>query len=1014
MGREELARVERDDGDLLLVDDREHPPASVGRPHLEVVQPAAPAQGDRALAVGGVVARAEGVELGLQCREVGCRRLAPEPALERLLEALDRALRLPTQGAESSSMETALLHTKLQPPQPRPGVVVRPRLADLMARGTATKLTLVSAPPGFGKSTLAGEWAAARSSGLAVGWLSLDSDDDDPTTFWRYVVAATRTAAPSVGAAAVAALEAEPPQIELAQRALTNDLAAVSDPLVLVLDDYHVIDRADIHEAVAGWIDRLPSRAHVVLTTRADPPLPLSRWRARGDLVEIRAKDLRFTSAEAEAYLTGTMGLALSGRDVEALEARTEGWIAALQLAALSMRGRDDVASFIASFAGDDRYVVDYLVDEVLGRQPEDVRSFLLKTSILDRLTGPLCDAVTERDDGQAMLERLDRSNLFVQPLDDRRLWYRYHQLFADVLRSRFTVETPDRVLELHRRAGAWLDAHGNGPEAIHHALAGQDFERAATLVERATLDLQRTRREMVLRRWMEALPKELFESRPVLAIGYVGALMSDGTIEGVEAHLDRVGRWLESGAGTRGLVAGADGMVIVETAQAERLPGLVAMYRAALALARGDLEQTAVHAERAVDRAPADDHLARGAAGALLGLARWTKGDLDGAYRSFSAGMTSIDRAGHEADVIGGAITLADIRVVQGRLTDALALYARGLARAARPDGPPLRGVADMHVGIAEILRERGDLKGAREHLASAVAFGEGLGLPQHPWRWRVATARVRQLDGDLDGALGLVEEAERVYRTDFSPNVRPIEAVKARLYIARGELEFARDWAEQRGLSPADEVTYLHEFELLTLARLLYAAGLREGDESRFGETVALTERLAADAAAGGRNGSLIEILILDALARSAGGDRIGALGALTQAVSLAEAEGYVSAFVIEGEAMSGLLRLALKERPASAHLRRLLEASAAPPRTSPRSASPLLEPLSERELEVLRLLATELSGPEIAGHLVVSLNTVRSHTKAVFAKLGVNSRRAAVRRAAELELLTPLRDQ
>jgi LuxR family maltose regulon positive regulatory protein len=911
-------------------------------------------------------------------------------------------------------METAFLTTRLQPPQPRQGAVVRSRLTDLITRGTESKLTLVSAPPGFGKSTLVGEWAAARPSGVALGWLSLDLDDNDPATFWSYVVAAIRMASPSVGRSALAALEAEPPRIEQAQRALTNDLAAVSDTIVLVLDDYHVIDRADIHDGVAQWIDRLPSSTHVVLTTRSDPPLPLSRWRVRGELVEIRAKELRFTPGEAEAYLKGTMGLALSERDVDAIEARTEGWIAALQLAALSMRGRDDIASFVASFAGDDRYVVDYLVDEVLARQPDDVQSFLLETSILDRLTGALCDAVTQRRDSQEMLERLDRGNLLVQPLDDRRRWYRYHQLFADVLRSRLLAERPHAVLELHRRAGAWLDDHGNRTEAIHHALVGQDFERAATLVELAMLEMQRTRRELTLRKWIEALPEELLESRPVLAIGYVGALMSDGTMEGVEARLDWVERWLESGPGTQVPAGGTGEIVVVDTTQAERLPGLVAMYRAALALGRGDLDETAAQAERAVQRAAPDDYLARGAAGALLGLARWTTGDLEGAYQSFSDGMTSVDRAGHEADAIGGAITLADIRMTQGRLSDALTLYERGLARAARPDVPPLRGVADMHVGIAKILGERGDLTGAKEHLAYAQALGEELGLPQHPWRWRVAAARLRQVERDLDAAMRLVEEATPVYSTDFSPNVRPIEAVKARLYIERGELELAAEWARQRGVSLANDITYLREFEHATLARLLYAQGLHDRDDTRLGDAVALTERLAVAAASGGRNGSLIEILIVHALSHSARGDRMQALDALTRAVALAEPEGYVSLFVLEGDAMTDLLGLAVKERPASAYLHRLLRAPAGPPPTSRPIAQPLLGPLSQRELEILRLLATELSGPEIARNLVVSLHTVRSHTKAVFAKLGVNSRRAAVRRAAELNLLTPPRDQ
>jgi LuxR family maltose regulon positive regulatory protein len=475
---------------------------------------------------------------------------------------------------------------------------------------------------------------------------------------------------------------------------------------------------------------------------------------------------------------------------------------------------------------------------------------------------------------------------------------------------------------------------------------------------------------------------------------------------------MDRVERWLDAEPETHGLTDGTGGMVVVDTAQAQRVPGLVAMYRAALALSRGDLDETAAQAQRAVERAPADDDMARGAARALLGLARWTIGDLDGAYESFSEGMTSIDRAGHKADVVGGAVTLADIRIVQGRLTDALTLYERGLARATQPGEPTLRGVADMHVGIAEILRERGDLAGAAEHLSRSRAVGDELGMPQHPWRWRVAAARTRQVEGDLDDALLLIEEAERVYTTDFSPNVRPIEAVKARLCIARGELERAWDWVRQRGLSAADDVTYLHEFEQLTLARLLYAQGSRDGQDDRFRESLVLTERLAAAADSGGRRGSLIEVLIVHALACSGRDDQTSALDALARAVALAEPEGYVSVFVVEGEPLSELLRLSLKERSVSAYLRRLLEASVAPPSASRQVGQPLVEPLSGRELEVLRLLATELSGPEIADHLVVSLNTVRSHTKAIFSKLGVNSRRAAVRRASELDLLTSSR--
>ena len=903
-----------------------------------------------------------------------------------------------------------MLQIKLHAPRPRTGVVVRPRLADRVSAGVQSKLTLVSAPPGFGKSTLVGNWLAARAPGTATAWLSLDADDNDPAMFWTYVLAALTTAIPTIGASTRSILESHQPQTEIARRALINDLAAHPDDVVLILDDYHVIDRPEINDGVAALIDRLPPTVHIVIATRSDPPLPLSRLRARGELAEIRAADLRFTPDEAAAYLNGTMGLELGRADVAALETRTEGWIAALQLAALSVHGRDDVASFIASFAGDDRYIVDYLVDEVLARQSDDVRSFLLHTAVLDRLTGSVCDAVTGRTDGRAMLEALDRANLFLVALDDRRRWYRYHHLFADVLRARLLDELPDEVADLHLRASDWFEANGDRPDAIRHAIAGSDFERAATLVELATPEMQRTRREATLRRWMTALPAQVFESRPVLSIGYVGALMADGTTEGIEAHLARVERWLESEPATpAGRANESSGMIVVDAAQALRLPGAIAMYRAAQALTRGDMPGTTVHAQRAMDLAAEDDHLARGAAAALLGLAHWAGGELDAAYQSYADGVASLDRAGHVADVVGGAITLADIRIVQGRLGDAMRHFESGLARATRPGEPVLRGVADMHVGICEILLERGDVAGAIERLSASRALGEELGLPQHPWRWRVAAAHIRQADGDLDGALRLIEDAERVYTTDFSPNVRPIEAVKAKVWIAQGRLEPAWEWARASGRAPSDDLAYVHEFEHLTLARLLLAGGIRDGETGMLDASIGLAQRLRTAAEAAGRNGSAIEIAVVESLARQAREDAAGALQALERAVSLAEPEGYLGVFLGEGALMTALLRLATKQRRTSPYLNRLLEAAVTADIGPSLATQPLVEPLSDREIEVLRLLQGDLDGPEIAGQLFVSLNTVRTHTKNIYAKLGVNSRRAAVRRAIELGLLS-----
>ncbi|HEY8589730.1 MAG TPA: helix-turn-helix transcriptional regulator, partial [Naasia sp.] len=501
---------------------------------------------------------------------------------------------------------------------------------------------------------------------------------------------------------------------------------------------------------------------------------------ARGELVEIRAADLRFASEEAAAYLADAMGLTLTADEVAALEGRTEGWIAALQLAALSMQGRDDVGGFIAGFAGDDRFVVDYLVEEVLQRQPELVRRFLLQTSVLGRLTGPLCDAVTGQDGGRAMLEALERGNLFLVPLDDRRQWYRYHHLFGDVLRARLLDEDPDSVPALHMRASDWFERNGDRAAAIDHALAAEDFEGAADLVERAAPELGRARQEATLRRWLEALPEELFAVRPVLAIGYVGALMSTGEVRGVAARLRDAERWVDPSGPT-------GEMVVVDVDAFRRLPAEIAMYRAGLALVDGDVEGTLGHAQRALEVAGPDDHLGRGAAKSLIGLAHWRRGDLESAHRWYSDGMATLDRAGRRSDVVGGAITLADLRIAQGRLREAMSYYERGLQTATQQPSAVLRGAADMHVGISEVLRERNELPAARQHLVASREFGEHGGLPKNRYRWRVAMARLHQIDGDFAGALDLLAEAERVHNTDFSPDVQPIPALRARLSLAQ-----------------------------------------------------------------------------------------------------------------------------------------------------------------------------------------------------------------------------------
>jgi LuxR family maltose regulon positive regulatory protein len=863
---------------------------------------------------------------------------------------------------------------------------------DRLERAMDARLTLVSAPAGFGKSSLVSGWLdKTRGSHRRAAWFSIDAGDNDPTTFWRYLTSALEHALPERSDGLPPLLDPNDTRADLAIGRLVNELGSVSDEVVLVLDDYHELASTEIHESMTYLLEHLPTSLHIVIATRADPPLPLARMRARGELVEIRAADLRFTDDEAATYFREVAGLDLDARAVEALASRTEGWVAALQLAGLSMQGRDDVAEFIAGFAGDDRYIVDYLVEEVLHQQTDAVRSFLLETSILARMNGSLCDAVTGGDRGRATLEELDRANLFLVALDDRRQWYRYHHLFADVLQTRLMDERPDEVLTLHRRASQWHTEHGDRAEAIRHAIDGKDFERAADLVELATPETRRSRQDALRRRWLEALPAEVIRERPVLSNLFAGTLLVHGATEGVSEYLDDAERWLDPASGTP---------TYVDDAGFRDLPGAIALHRAGLARLQGDVAATITHATAARELMRPDDELGRGSAAALVGLAHWTNGDLLAADQGYVDAMALLESAGYLSDVLGCSIALADIRSSLGKLGDAMRIYERGLQIASGSGASAMRGATDMHTGMADVLRERNELERASHHLDAVADLGEDSGLPQNPYRFRLVMARVRQATGDIDGALALYDEAERRYFTDFSPPVRPPSALRARMLIAQRRLSEAARWARDERVSTDDELTYVREFEYATLARLLVA-------QERPSDALRLLARLLDAAEEGGRIGSVLDTLVAQSLAFHATGDVTSALAALERAVELAEPEGYVRLFLDEGQPMASLLKRAAAGRTASDSMTALADAFAAPRGVSPNQG--LVEPLSERELEVLRLLESDLDGPGIASELIVSLNTVRTHTKSIYAKLGVNSRRAAVRRAAELGLLS-----
>src|SRR3989440_6977863 len=814
-------------------------------------------------------------------------------------------------------MPPPMLTTKLYIPRLRPNVVSRPRLIERLNEGLQRKLTLISAPAGFGKTTLVSEWVEGIERPTA--WLSLDDGENDPARFLAYLVAALQTIAANIGEGVLGVLQSpQPPPSEAILTALLNEITTLPDNFVLVLDDYHVLDAKPVDMALTYLVEHLPPQMHLVIATREDPLLPLSRLRARGELTELRAADLRFTPSEAAEFLNSVMGLTLSPGDIAALEDRTEGWIAGLQLAALSMRGREDIPEFIRAFTGDHRYILDYLVEEVLTRQPEPVRSFLLQTAILDRLSGSLCDALTGQEKGNVRLEALEHGNFFVVALADTRHWYRYHHLFAEVLSAHLLAEQPDQVATLHRRASEWYERHGSAVDAIRHALAAADVARAADLVELGVLAMLRSRQEATLLDWLKVLPDELLRCRPVLGVAYADVLLANGEREGVEERLRDAERWLDTTAEMRGRPdAPAAAMVVVDEEEFRRLPGTIAIARAGLALARGDVPGTVTYARRALDLAPEDDHLTRGGAAGFLGLAAWASGDLEAAHRSYADGMASLQKAGNISDAINGAIALAAIRMAQGRLRQAMRTYERGLQLATEQGEPVLRGTADMYVGMSELYRERDDLHAATQHLLRSKELGEHTGFPQNRYRWRVAMARIREAQGDLDGALDLLDEAERLYMSDFSPNVRPIAALKTRVWVAQGRSGEALDWARERGLSVSDDLSYLREFEHITLARVLLARSKSDRADRSIHEAMGLLERLLQAAEEGERTGSVIEILVLQALAHQMQGDIPAALAPLSCALRLAEPEGYVRMFVDEGPPVAALLAQSVERR-------------------------------------------------------------------------------------------------
>src|SRR5262245_43866360 len=930
----------------------------------------------------------------------------PEPGLG---EASPRA------SSEQATERNALLATKLHVPRAQPGFVNRPRLTARLDEGLTGRLILVCAPAGYGKTELLAAWAAG---GLGpVAWLSLDEGDNDPARFWRHVAAALERACPGISSRAGPLLGPPPPQsYEGVLTALVNELAhsPAAGQALLVLDDYHLISAQPVHAAVRFLIDHLPPGLRVVLATRSDPPLRLGRLRARGELTELRAGDLRFTEGEAAVLLRGAAGPAapiLTGAAIEALATRTEGWAAGLYLAGLSLQSQDDPDAFVAAFSGSHRYVLHYLAEEVLDRQDAQVRAFLLETSVLDRLSGDLCDAVTGRSGGQAMLERIERAGLFLLPLDEVGGWWRYHHLFADLLQARLRAEQPGRAVALHKAAAAWHAERGLADDAVQHAIAANEPEQAAELVERHFDAVYFTGENATLQRWLSSLPGQAAGSRPRLSLARAFLALAAGDVDAAEQAITALEADPARADDSFRPSVGAGASFIAN------VPAAAAIARAWLAYLRGDAEETARFAAQARARLRDGEWLLESICRLNLALADWLAGRLSGAEQSFIAAIAGWQAAGRHTLAAQGCSFLGQIRRAQGNLDAALEAYQELLQITVLPGGvkSPVAGIG--HVGIAEVCYERGDLAAALRELDTGLPLCRQLTQTQALATGLATLAWIRQAEGDPAGAWTAIAQAGRAGPSPATAGLlNPVPALRARLALAQGDTAAAARWAQQRDLSPDDEPAYTGERDHLVLARVLLAQ-----DQPQ--PALRLLGRLLAAAESQGRTGSIIEIRALRALALGATGGQAAA-EELAGTLALAAPQGYVRVFADEGPPMAALLgQVATAHRdgqPAArqvplGHLAAVLRACAPASRApesgrSGRISIPgLTEPLTARETEVLHRLAAGAPNQQIADDLVVTLATVKKHVTHLLGKLGAANRTEAVARARQLGLIS-----
>ncbi|MBD2307241.1 LuxR family transcriptional regulator [Chroococcidiopsis sp. FACHB-1243] len=898
-------------------------------------------------------------------------------------------------------MTNPLLLTKFHIPPVRSSLVQRDRLLERLNRSLSGKLSLISAPAGSGKTTLLSEWL--RQTNLPSSWLSLDEGDNDPLRFWTYFVAALQQSHPNIGATTLSMLRSlESPSFESFLIPLINEITSFSDERILVLDDYQAISARPIHEAMTFLLGRLPPQLHLAIASRVDPPLPLARWRVRNQLMQLGAADLCFTLAETTAFINQSMQLSLSQDQVATLQARTEGWIAGLQLAALSMRDVKDISTFIASLTGDRHYILDYLVEEVLERQPKPLQSFLLRTSILERMCGDLCQAVVEGArslDGTETLAQLEHRNLFVVPLDDNRQWYRYHHLFRQLLLDRLQRTEPEQVSEYHRRAREWYEHHGFVTEAISHAIAAGDFPQAADSIEReAQLTNPRVEPARLLT-FLKAMPDGLVWTRPWLLLSYAWALYSTARFPAAVQAVQSLESLLQQQK---------------PSANTEKLWGLVTAIKGIQARQQGATAESVTLMKRALQQLPQDDSWLRAVILLNLGVTYFVT-DNYAAARRLLPEVTQIGQNRGIADpAIAPLYLQAQFLALRGWLDEATVLCQQGVGLARERGWLSTYAGVLVQVAMGELLREQNQLVAAVQHLTESIERGIQTRQPGLMMGY-ITLARVRQAQGDTQAAMDAIKAAGQC-QVWLWATILSVPACQARLNLAQGNLDAAIIWAEDSGLSVDGKLRYSFtdeflagsELDYLTLARVLITRGkLADPTKPYLDDALRLLERLHDFTAAGGRKARVMEVLMLQALVWHNRGDRKRSLHLLQQALDLPHTGDYIRLFVDEGQPMAELLRQAVAEGIHPQSVNRLLAAFSQVEGTAAK-VQPLIEPLSDRELEVLQHLAQGLSNRAIADKLFVTLAAIKWHARNIYGKLDVSNRTQAVAKARELGIL------